>query len=125
MVYDTRVWQECVERLRLDCNDSVSVITDIYLTQLHLKRSRSQDALAPLLDQLNLGVANVLSVLWLPLDEAAIALHVPGAPVVLQVELQQALQSASKVGIFHGCHSFHPAVQVATHPVCASDVHLR
>ena len=50
------------------------------------------DSLAPLLDQLQLGISLLLSIVGSSLNKAAVALHVPGPSVVLEIKLYQPLQ---------------------------------
>ena len=61
------------------------------------------DAVAPFLDQLNLGIAFGGVVFGFALHKCAVTLHVPGSLVVIEVELQQAFQFLAMLGVFDRC----------------------
>ena len=58
------------------------------------------------------------------LAEAAIAVHVPGATVVFQVQVEQALQLLPQGWFLDRAEGFDATIQVARHPVGAADEHL-
>ena len=77
---------------------------------------------APGVHELQLGVAFV--VLWLPLCELAVAAHIPGSSVVLQIGLQKSFELAAQHWIINRCDGFNAPVEVAAHPIGTANEHL-
>jgi len=78
---------------------------------------------APVVHELQLRIA--FTVVWLPLHEVAIALHLPGATVVIEIGTQHLLNPLSKHWILDWGDGFHASVKVSAHPVGAADEDLR
>ncbi len=80
-----------------------------------------REALAPLGDQLGLGIAGWFVVLGLPRRELSIALHRPGPAVVAEIEIEQAFEFLAKWVIFNWRDGFNATIEIAGHPVGAAD----